>query len=49
MLRKQKLKKRFRKLGVIHHHTDKNDGSKMSEETFKAILNTYETLSDKER
>ncbi len=42
------IKKRFRKLATIHH-PDKNGGSKMSEETFKAILNAYETLSDKEK
>ena len=41
------IKKRFRKLATIHH-PDKNAGSKKSEETFKIILNAYETLSDKE-
>ncbi len=40
--------KRFRKLATIHH-PDKNGGSKKSEETFKVILDAYETLSDKER
>lgn len=42
------IKKRFRKLATIHH-PDKNGGSKKSEETFKVILNSYETLSNKER
>ena len=42
------IKKRFRKLATIHH-PDKNGGSKKSEETFKLILNAYETLSDKEK
>ena len=42
------IKKRFRKLATIHH-PDKNGGSKKSEETFKVILNAYETLSNKER
>ncbi len=42
------IKKRFRKLATIHH-PDKNGGSKKSEETFKVILNAYETLSDKEK
>ena len=42
------IKKRFRKLATIHH-PDKNNGSKKSEETFKVILNAYETLSDKEK
>jgi curved DNA-binding protein CbpA len=42
------IKKRFRKLATIHH-PDKNGGSKKSEETFKNILNAYETLSDKEK
>jgi DnaJ-class molecular chaperone len=41
------IKKRFRKLATIYH-PDKNGGSKKSEETFKIILNAYETLSDKE-
>ncbi len=40
------IKKRFRKLATIHH-PDKNGGSKKSEETFKVILNAYETLSNK--
>jgi curved DNA-binding protein CbpA len=40
------IKKRFRKLATIHH-PDKNGGSKKSEETFKEILNAYETLSNK--
>ncbi len=40
------IKKRFRKLATIHH-PDKNGGSKNSEETFKTILNAYETLSHK--
>ena len=40
------IKKRFRKLATIYH-PDKNGGSKKSEETFKVILNAYETLSDK--
>lgn len=40
------IKKRFRKLATIHH-PDKNGGSKKSEETFKTILNAYETLSNK--
>jgi curved DNA-binding protein CbpA len=39
------IKKEFRKLATIHH-PDKNGGSKKSEETFKIILNAYETLSD---
>ncbi len=42
------IKKRFRKLATIHH-PDKNGGSKKSEETFRVILNAYETLSDKEK
>ncbi len=42
------IKKRFRILAIIHH-PDKNNGSKKSEETFKIILNAYETLSDKEK
>ena len=42
------IKKRFRKLATIHH-PDKNGGSKLSEETFKAILSAYETLSDKKK
>ncbi len=42
------IKKRFRKLATIHH-PDKNGGSIKSEETFKVILNAYETLSDKEK
>jgi DnaJ-class molecular chaperone len=42
------IKKEFRKLATIHH-PDKNGGSKKSEETFKVILNAYETLSDKEK
>lgn len=41
------IKKRFRKLAIIHH-PDKNGGSKKSEETFKVILNAYEILSNKE-
>ena len=41
------IKKRFRKLATIHH-PDKNGGSIKSEETFKALLNAYETLSNKE-
>lgn len=40
------IKKQFRKLATIHH-PDKNGGSKKSEETFKIILNAYETLSNK--
>jgi curved DNA-binding protein CbpA len=40
------IKRRFRKLAKIHH-PDKNGGSKKSEETFKTILNAYETLSNK--
>ena len=39
------IKRRFRKLAAIHH-PDKNGGSKSSEETFKVILEAYETLSD---
>jgi curved DNA-binding protein CbpA len=42
------IKKRFRKLATIYH-PDKNGGSKNSEETFKVILNAYETLSEKEK
>ena len=42
------IKKRFRKLAIIHH-PDKNGGSKKSEEIFKVLLNAYETLSDKEK
>ena len=42
------IKKRFRKLATIHH-PDKNCGSKKSEETFKVILNAYETLSDSQK
>lgn len=42
------IKKRFRKFATIHH-PDKNGGSKKPEETFKVILNAYETLSDKEK
>lgn len=42
------IKKRFRKLATIHH-PDKNAGSKKSEETFKVILNAYETLINKEK
>ena len=41
------IKKRFRKLATIHH-PDKNGGSIKSEETFKALLNAYETLSNKD-
>lgn len=41
------IKKRFRKLATIHH-PDKNGGSVKSEETFKVLLNAYETLSNKE-
>ena len=41
------IKKKFRRLASIHH-PDKNGGSKKSEETFKIILNAYETLSNKE-
>jgi curved DNA-binding protein CbpA len=40
------LKKRFRKLAILHH-PDKNEGSKKSEETFKIISNAYEILSNK--
>ena len=39
------IKRGFRKLATIHH-PDKNGGSKSSEETFKVILEAYETLSD---
>jgi curved DNA-binding protein CbpA len=42
------IKKRFRKLATLHH-PDKNGGSKKSEETFKVILDAYETLSDIEK
>lgn len=42
------IKKQFRQLAKIYH-PDKNDGSKKSEESFKIILNAYETLSDKEK
>jgi curved DNA-binding protein CbpA len=42
------IKKRFRKLATIHH-PDKNGGSKNAEETFKIILNAYETLSNKDK
>lgn len=42
------IKKQFRKLATIHH-PDKNGGSKKSEETFKLLLNAYETLSNNER
>jgi curved DNA-binding protein CbpA len=42
------IKKQFRKLAAIHH-PDKNAGSKKSEETFKIILNAYETLTNKEK
>ncbi len=31
------------------HHPDKNGGSKKSEETFKVILNAYETLTDRQK
>jgi hypothetical protein len=41
------IKKRFRKLATIHH-PDKNGGSIKSEETFKVLLNAYETLSNKQ-
>lgn len=41
------IKKGFRKLATIHH-PDKNGGSIKSEETFKVLLNAYETLSNKE-
>lgn len=42
------IKKQFRKLATIHH-PDKNGGSKKAEETFKIILNAYETLSNREK
>ena len=42
------IKMRFRKLASIYH-PDKNYGSKNAEETFKVILNAYETLINKER
>ena len=42
------IRMRFRKLASIYH-PDKNGGSEKSEETFKIILNAYETLSNKER
>jgi curved DNA-binding protein CbpA len=42
------IKKQFRKLASIHH-PDKNGGSKKSEETFKLIINAYETLSDSQK
>jgi curved DNA-binding protein CbpA len=42
------IKKRFRRLASIHH-PDKNGGSKKSEETFKIILNAYETLIDRDK
>lgn len=42
------IKKRFRKLATMHH-PDKNGGSNKSEETFKVILNAYETLSDSQK
>lgn len=42
------IKKQFRKLATIHH-PDKNGGSKKAEETFKTILNAYETLSNREK
>lgn len=41
------IKISFRKL-ANKHHPDKNGGSKQSEDTFKIILNAYETLSKKE-
>jgi curved DNA-binding protein CbpA len=42
------IKKQFRELARIYH-PDKNDGSKNAEETFKIILNAYETLSNSEK
>jgi hypothetical protein len=42
------IKMRFRKL-ASKHHPDKNGGSKKSEETFKVILDAYETLSNREK
>ena len=44
----KEIKKSFRVLASIHH-PDKNRGSKKSEETFKIILNAYETLIDSEK
>ncbi|MDD2445891.1 MAG: J domain-containing protein [Clostridia bacterium] len=41
------IKKQYRKLASIYH-PDKNGGSKKSEETFKIIVNAYQTLSDKQ-
>lgn len=41
------IRKQFRKLAIIHH-PDKNGSSIKSEETFKAILTAYETLSNVE-
>ena len=40
------IKKQYRKLASIYH-PDKNGGSKKSEEAFKVIVNTYQTLSNK--
>lgn len=42
------IKKSFRKLATIYH-PDKNGGSKKAEETFKIILNAYDTLSNREK
>ncbi|MEO7174743.1 MAG: DnaJ domain-containing protein [Saprospiraceae bacterium] len=41
------IRKRYRKLAIIHH-PDKNAGSKKSEEIFKQILDSYEILSNAE-
>jgi DnaJ-class molecular chaperone len=39
------IKKAYRKL-AMKHHPDRNDGDKVSEETFKEVKEAYETLSD---
>lgn len=42
------IKTSFRKLAK-KYHPDKNDGSKISEDTFKVILNAYEILSNEKK